>query len=400
VSDLRSIAQEHHFFYLSVDVLSPKGVRKMAKAIVDEGIDIKWAAEFRLEKTYKPDFCELLRKSGCVAGSMGLESANQRIIDLIDKGTDAKTLPATIHNFTASGIGVQLMGFTGFPTETSKEALDTLEFLDTHQEDWALAGVGEFHLTAQAIVAKEPERFGVTLIRRRDVDVEVCPPYTTETGELDSEATEQLAKRKSEVGGQGMQDGLLPYRPFLGGIDTPHTLLYFERFGPEFFRHFRMLSAAMQVEAESLPTDWVPTPAAIEVNESAFDLTVSAQTRHALETTLLEQYKAGGSATTAWISERLAEQGAFHRLDNAQTFYVLPKGGRNGTIRTSFALRSLLRSMNGKRSLEEVLSLYGSAQRQVGLRLVKQLIARGFVTMIPPQQTTHYPGTDKLSSTL
>jgi hypothetical protein len=390
LEDLRQIASAHSFFYLSVDVLSPKGVRKMAQGIVDEGIQIHWAAEFRLEKSYKSDLCELLSESGCVAGSMGLESANQRVIDLIDKGTRVDALPATIKNFREAGIGVQLMAFTGFPSETLEEALDTLHFLEAHKENWAIAGIGQFHLTGQAILAKQPDRFGVTLGRRSDVDVEVCPPFSSETGSRTREEEDTIHSRILQVTKQGMQPGALRGRPFLGGVDTAHTLLYFHRFGPDFFRGLREASAELEQSASLLLSDWRPVSLALEVEDSAFDLIAAAEARREHEEAIRQRYLDGGSATMPWVAKRLADSDEFKRLEHPESFYVFPDDSRT-VLRTPFGLRSLIRSMNGRRTLDEVLALYRGDQREAGLGLIRRLVSNGFVTMTPPGLDDTHP---------
>jgi hypothetical protein len=47
-----------------------------------------------------------------------MESGNQRVIDLIDKGTNVAYMAQTMKNFSSAGIACQLMAFTDFPTET------------------------------------------------------------------------------------------------------------------------------------------------------------------------------------------------------------------------------------------------------------------------------------------
>ena len=70
-----------------------------------------------------------------------------------------------ITGFSHAGIGVQIMGFTGFPSETYAEAMDSIEFLNRMRAHWVFGGLGEFQLTAGSMIAKEPERFGITHLR-------------------------------------------------------------------------------------------------------------------------------------------------------------------------------------------------------------------------------------------
>jgi hypothetical protein len=225
VDELARIAEFAEFVYFSVDVLAPAMQLRLAEELVARGISLCWGAEIRLEKYWSPERCELLRRSGCVAVSVGFESASQRVLDLIDKGTRTERVLETIRNLTAAGIGVQMMGFTGFPTETYAEAMESVDFLDEHRDLWTFGGLGEFSLTPGAIVAKEPARFGLSNVRSRPDDDIVrvleydCSPAPS------AEELELLRKQKKRLHRSDLN------RPWLGGTDTPHTYFYHARYG-------------------------------------------------------------------------------------------------------------------------------------------------------------------------
>ncbi|MEK8104216.1 hypothetical protein NKG94_02015 [Micromonospora sp. M12] len=98
----------------------PATILRFAEKVVERGLDFRWGAEIRLEKYWSDERCELLRRSGCVAISVGFESGNQRILDLIDKGTKPEQVRRTMTSMTKANIGVQMMGFTGFPPRPAK----------------------------------------------------------------------------------------------------------------------------------------------------------------------------------------------------------------------------------------------------------------------------------------
>jgi hypothetical protein len=211
------------FIYFAVDVLAPATILRFAEQVVECGLDIRWGAEIRLEKYWSTERCELLRRSGCVAISVGFESANQRILDLIDKGTRPEQVRQTMEAMTKAGIAVQVMGFTGFPTETVAEAQESIDFLLTHRDLWTFGGLGEFQLTAGAIVAKQPERFGVADVRPLDhSDIARTLRYAEPVTE-GARAEVAAAKR-----------AMVPERydrPWVGGIDAPHSYFYHDRYG-------------------------------------------------------------------------------------------------------------------------------------------------------------------------
>jgi hypothetical protein len=116
------------------------------------------------------------------------------------------------------------MGFTGFPTETAAEAQQSIDFLLDNRDLWTFGGLGDFVLTSGAIVAKQPERFGVTDVRPLPgSDVRRTLAYTEPISEA---ARVPVAEAKAGADLTGRYD-----RPWVGAIDTPHSFFYFDRFG-------------------------------------------------------------------------------------------------------------------------------------------------------------------------
>lgn len=227
VSDLQSIANIGSTIYFAVDAMSPKYLRKLAEAI--KPLQLSWSAELRLEKTFISGLTQELFSSGCVAISFGYESAAPRILELIDKGTSPENIAKILQALRQANIGVQMMGFTGFPSETPEEALMTYDFLIKHQDSWTLAGIGEFVLTSQSMVAKEPARFGLEkVVRTAGDDIARSLGWVDSTGALHLNGSShderlQQASRAIRRGGYN--------RPFVGGIDSSHSLLYFKKHG-------------------------------------------------------------------------------------------------------------------------------------------------------------------------
>ncbi|ASS76736.1 hypothetical protein CIG75_18525 [Tumebacillus algifaecis] len=230
VEDLRVLSRQYKHIYFSVDVLAPALLLKLAERLLEEKIEIRWGAEIRLEEYWSPERCKLLKASGCTDISVGFESGNQRILNLINKGTQVMKIQETIQNFYDANIGVQVMGFTGFPTETLEDGLESVQFLHEHIEKWTFGGLGTFVLTPGAIVAKEPARFdlhnvgpyqGEDIVRQLHFE----NPSGQSLADQDTlnEAKKKLVKNHFD-------------RPWVGGIDTGHTMFYHDRYGTEIVR--------------------------------------------------------------------------------------------------------------------------------------------------------------------
>lgn len=108
-------------------------VREHCVAICEEilkrNIKVIWSLPngVRIDKLDK-ELLILMKKAGCVSMALGIESANQRILDLIKKQLNKEIVRKTcklIHE-----VGIETTGFfmIGFPTETKQEIKNTIDF--------------------------------------------------------------------------------------------------------------------------------------------------------------------------------------------------------------------------------------------------------------------------------
>jgi hypothetical protein len=108
----------------------------------------------------------LLKESGCIAVSGGLEVASDRLLGLINKGVSVEKVAKVADNFTRAGIMVHAYLMYGFPTQTAQETIDSLEVVRQLFE----AGVVQsgfwhrFAMTVHSPVGQNPEKFKTRLL--------------------------------------------------------------------------------------------------------------------------------------------------------------------------------------------------------------------------------------------
>ena len=113
-----------------VDEAAPPAVLKaLAQRLIERGLTITWWGNIRFDKTFTADLCELLAKSGCVAVSGGLEVSEDRLLKLMRKGVSVSQVARVTRNFVGAGIMVHAYLMYGFPTQTTQETIDALEFV-------------------------------------------------------------------------------------------------------------------------------------------------------------------------------------------------------------------------------------------------------------------------------
>jgi hypothetical protein len=158
------IAQTSETGFHFVDEAAPPALmREVALEILKRKLVVTWWTNIRFEKSFTQDLCLLLKASGCIAVSGGLEVASDRLLELIKKGVTVEQVAKVTHHFTEAGIMVHAYLMYGYPTQTIQETVDSLEMVrQLFQLGIIQSGFWhQFAMTAHSPVGINPEEFGV-----------------------------------------------------------------------------------------------------------------------------------------------------------------------------------------------------------------------------------------------
>ncbi len=150
-------------FHFVDEAAPPALMREVALEIIKRNLVVTWWTNIRFEKSFTADLCLLLKESGCIAVSGGLEVASDRLLALIKKGVTVEQVAQVTRNFTESGIMVHAYLMYGYPTQTIQETVDSLEMVRQLFELGVLQSGfwHQFAMTAHSPVGMFPEDFGV-----------------------------------------------------------------------------------------------------------------------------------------------------------------------------------------------------------------------------------------------
>jgi hypothetical protein len=150
-------------FHFVDEAAPPALMREVALEIIKRKLVVSWWTNIRFEKSFTSDLCLLLKESGCIAVSGGLEVASDRLLALIKKGVTVEQVAKVTRNFTASGIMVHAYLMYGYPTQTVQETVDSLEMVRQLFELGVLQSGfwHQFAMTAHSPVGMFPEEYGV-----------------------------------------------------------------------------------------------------------------------------------------------------------------------------------------------------------------------------------------------
>jgi hypothetical protein len=148
-----------------VDEAAPPALMKaLAIEIIRRKLVVSWWANVRFEKSFTRDLCLLLKASGCIAVSGGLEVASDRLLQMINKGITVAQVARVCKHFTDAGIMVHAYLMYGFPTQTEQETIDSLEMVRQLFEAGVLQSAfwHLFTMTAHSPVGLQPALFKVS----------------------------------------------------------------------------------------------------------------------------------------------------------------------------------------------------------------------------------------------
>jgi hypothetical protein len=150
-------------FHFVDEAAPPSLMKALAIEILSRKMVVSWWTNIRFEKSFTRDLCLLLRASGCIAVSGGLEVATDRLLQLIEKGITIEQVTKVNKHFTEAGIMVHAYLMYGFPTQTMQETIDSLEII----RQMFAAGVlksgfwHQFAMTVHSPVGLNPDKYKV-----------------------------------------------------------------------------------------------------------------------------------------------------------------------------------------------------------------------------------------------
>lgn len=171
-------------FHFVDEAAPPALMAALALEIIRRRLVVSWWTNIRFEKRFTRDLCRLLKASGCIAVSGGLEVASDRLLQLINKGTTVEQVAVVANNFTSEGMLVHAYLMYAFPSQTVQETVDSLEMVrQLFENDVIQSGFWHhFALTAHSPVGHDPEKYGILPEPMSPTFAKNDVPFTDRTG--------------------------------------------------------------------------------------------------------------------------------------------------------------------------------------------------------------------------
>ena len=222
------------YFTFSDEAISPNAFDRMSKAILSQGVEMRALGmlKFESDSVETVELFENMYKAGFLMLFFGLESANDRILSIIEKGCDQATEKRVLENSSLAGIWNHLYLFFGFPTEEKHEAQETIDFTVQHSElgDGTIHSVGQsvFSLEKDSAIYHNPAKFQINrILHDPERDMAIIFDYEIEKGMSKDEVLNVYE------GFEKIIESNFPSRSIWNYLSREHFLLYLDHYGRE-----------------------------------------------------------------------------------------------------------------------------------------------------------------------
>jgi len=178
VKALKEKYQAEHFLFAD-ESYPPALLKKVVPLLIDQEVGIKWTTLIRFEESLQdPALWAKIKEAGCCTLYYGMESANERVLNLMDKHVKKSVIANNLKLASESGVWNHVMAFYGFPGETREEAEETRQFLLDNKTHTHSVELFYFVAYRHTPMVRNPEKFGMTIHKQDEYDLPLDYYYT------------------------------------------------------------------------------------------------------------------------------------------------------------------------------------------------------------------------------
>ncbi|MBQ7568627.1 radical SAM protein [bacterium] len=129
--ELEELAVKYHArevaFVGSTFTAKRSHAEELCQRIIDKKLNVKWTCSTRVD-VINEDILRLMKQAGCWSLRFGIESGNQRILNLIKKGITKEQITKAVNLCDKMGIHTKAFFMVGHPGETIETLQETIDF--------------------------------------------------------------------------------------------------------------------------------------------------------------------------------------------------------------------------------------------------------------------------------
>ncbi len=213
IEEIKTIKEKYNItkFEFIDEAISPSYMEAMSKRFIEENLNIEFFCDARLEDGFTKEVCELAYKAGLRMVLWGFESGSKKIMKLINKGINVDNRLKILKTARDAGIYNFAFIFFGFPAETKRSAMKTINIICQNTDIINSYGKSVFTMGKHTKLREAPEKYGV--IGKTKQVSEFSPTYEyTAKGMTKKELNEVInlcTKRAQEAYGNALSFHLI-----------------------------------------------------------------------------------------------------------------------------------------------------------------------------------------------
>jgi radical SAM superfamily enzyme YgiQ (UPF0313 family) len=181
IREIQALKERYHsdHFLFADESYPPALLKKVSQLLIDHEVNINWTTLIRFEESLQdPEVWKTAVKSGCRTLYYGMESANERVLELMDKHAKKSVIENNLREASKAGIWNHVMAFYGFPGEQQEEAEETRQFLLDNKQNIHSVELFYFVAYRHTPMVRNPEKFGMTIHKQEEYDMPLDYYYT------------------------------------------------------------------------------------------------------------------------------------------------------------------------------------------------------------------------------
>ena len=141
VDEMEHLVSDHNIemvaFMDDTFTLNKKRVYEICEALKDRGLDNYWGCTARVD-TISEDLLKTMKDAGCITMFLGVESADQQFLNLVNKNTNINRIKKTFQLTKDYGMRTIASVVLGMPGDTKRSITTTIKFVKTLDPSYAV----------------------------------------------------------------------------------------------------------------------------------------------------------------------------------------------------------------------------------------------------------------------
>ena len=140
-------------------------LRGICEGMIKNNIQMRWSGQIAPRSQMGGQLFDRMRRAGCFKAQIGVESGSERVLGLMKKPYLPQTAAENIKAAKGSGMETEIFLLVGFPGETEREFLMTLDFVKRNSRYIdTIKSINTLHLIAGTEIYENPKGFNLTAL--------------------------------------------------------------------------------------------------------------------------------------------------------------------------------------------------------------------------------------------